>query len=168
MIHLYCGDGKGKTTAAVGLAVRAAGSGKKVLFTQFFKDGSSSELAVLRKVDGIQCFFAEKSFGRYKTLSQEQKRECAKVYQEFFAAVRQRARDFDLVVLDEVVSANNYGLVPTKELLALIEEMGSRELVMTGRNPGEELIEAADYLSEIQKRKHPFDRGIHARHGIEY
>ena len=85
MIHLYCGDGKGKTPAAVGLAVRAAGSGKKVQFTQFFKDGSSSELAVLRKVDGIQCFFAEKSFGRYKTLSQEQKRDCAKVYQEFFA-----------------------------------------------------------------------------------
>ena len=111
MIHLYHGNGKGKTTAAVGLAVRAAGSGMKVLFTQFFKDGSSSEIDVLRSIPGIDVLIPEVWYGRYKRMTAEQQEEIRHCYTALMHDIEKSAERYDLIVLDEAVSAYNYGML---------------------------------------------------------
>ena len=85
-IHIYCGDGKGKSTAVTGLAVRAAGSGRRVIFTQFMKDGKSSELKVLRELPGVTVLTCEKQFGFFWNMTDEQKKEAANAYQELMAS----------------------------------------------------------------------------------
>lgn len=168
MIHLYCGDGKGKTTAAVGLAVRAAGSGMKVLFVQFFKSGKSSEVEALEKL-GIVTMHPGVHYGRYKTLNEEKKTEVRDSYGELFDAILAAAAEYDLIVLDEVVSAYNYAMIDGERLTEFLRLEGNRrEIVLTGRNPLPELIELSDYVTEMKKVKHPFDGGTAARKGIEY
>ena len=169
MIHLYCGDGKGKTTAAVGLAVRAAGSGMKVLFVQFFKSGNSSEVDVLASIGGIETCHPTVHYGRFKTMNDKQKTEIHTHYGEILTDIIRRADRFDLIVLDEAVSACGYGMIDPKTLTEFLRNEGvRREIVLTGRNPIPELIELADYVTEMKKIKHPFDGGIAARKGIEY
>ena len=168
MIHLYCGDGKGKTTAACGLAVRAAGSGMKVLFVQFFKSGKSSEVETLEKL-GIVTMHPGVHYGRYKTLNEEKKTEVRDSYGELFDAILAAAAEFDLIVLDEAVSAYNYAMIDGERLTEFLRLEGNRrEIVLTGRNPLPELIELSDYVTEMKKVKHPFDGGTAARIGIEY
>ena len=169
LIHLYCGDGKGKSTAAVGLALRAAGAGKKVLFLQFFKDGSSSEIALLRNIPGIQVLVCPRHFGRFRNMSEEQRAEAAEAYGELFAEACRLGAAADLLVLDEAVSACNHGVIDEEALLAFLrgkpEEL---EVALTGRAPSEALLSEADYVTEMKKVRHPFDAGIPAREGIEY
>lgn len=169
MIHLYYGDGKGKTTAACGLAVRAAGSGMRVLFVQFFKNGKSSEIAVLEAVPNITVKIPETCFGRFKKLTDEQKRELSAVYAETLGEVIFEAGNYDLIVLDESVSTYGHGMFGQADLVGFLRAEGEkREIVLTGRNPAPELLDAADYATEMRKEKHPYDRGIHARRGIEF
>ena len=169
MIHLYCGDGKGKTTAAVGLAVRAAGSGMKVLFVQFSKNGNSSEVEVLASIGGIETCHPTVHYGRFKTMTDNQKAEIHMHYGEMLTDIIRRADRFDLIVLDEAVSACGYGMIEADTLCAFLRQEGvRREIVLTGRNPLTELVELADYVTEMKKIKHPFDGGIAARKGIEY
>lgn len=171
LIHIYCGDGKGKTTAAIGLAVRAAGSGKKVLIARFLKNEKSGELNSLEKIPEIEVLHLEKSFGFYQTLSEKEKQECTAVYRKLWESVKIRcmAQEFDLVVLDEIMAACRYEMVDLNILLDFLRKKpGETEVVLTGRNPSEELVELADYVSEIRNIKHPFERGIMAREGIEY
>ena len=169
MIHLYCGDGKGKTTAACGLAVRAAGSGMKVLFVQFFKSGKSSEVEILASIDGIETCHPTLHYGRFKTLSDGQKAEIRGYYNELLTDIISRAEKYDLIVLDESVSAYGYGMIEQKTLVEFLRrEGGRREIVLTGRDPMPELVELADYVTEMKKVKHPFDGGTPARKGIEY
>ncbi|MBR3999944.1 MAG: cob(I)yrinic acid a,c-diamide adenosyltransferase [Clostridia bacterium] len=168
MIHLYCGDGKGKTTAACGLTVRAAGSGMRVLFVQFFKSGKSSEVVALEKL-GIDTAHPGVHYGRYKTLNEEKKTEVRDSYGELFDAILAAAAEFDLIVLDEAVSAYNYAMIDGERLTEFLRLEGNRrEIVLTGRNPLPELIELSDYVTEMKKVKHPFDGGTAARKGIEY
>ena len=103
LIHIYCGDGKGKTTALLGLALRAAGSGKKVLLLQFFKDGKSAEFASLAHVPGIEVVPQTRTFGFSWTLSEEEKREAAAYYSGLLEDAFRRSGDFDLLALDEGV-----------------------------------------------------------------
>ncbi|MBQ7932969.1 MAG: cob(I)yrinic acid a,c-diamide adenosyltransferase [Clostridia bacterium] len=168
MIHLYCGDGKGKTTAAVGLAVRAAGSGMRVLFVQFFKSGKSSEVTALEKL-GIVTAHPGVHYGRYKSLDEERKAEVRDSYGELLDDVIAHAAEYDLIVLDESVSTYGYAMIDREQLMEFLRQEGSRrEIVLTGRNPLPELTDAADYVTEMKKVKHPFDGGIAARQGIEY
>ena len=168
MMHLYCGDGKGKTTAAVGLAVRAAGSGMKVLFVQFFKSGKSSEVEALEKL-GIVTAHPGVHYGRYKTLNEEKKTEVRDSYGELFDAILAAAAEYDLIVLDEAVSAYNYAMIDGERLTEFLRLEGNRrEIVLTGRNPLPELIELSDYISEMKKVKHPYDKGVNARKGVEW
>ena len=168
MIHLYCGDGKGKTTAACGLAVRAAGSGMKVLFVQFFKSGKSSEVTALEAL-GIDTAHPRVHYGRYKTLDEEKKAEVRADYGKLLNEVMSRATEYDLIVLDESISAYHYAMIDRKQLREFLRlEGGRREIVLTGRDPLPELVELSDYVTEMQKVKHPFDGGIMARKGIEY
>ncbi|MBO4931456.1 MAG: cob(I)yrinic acid a,c-diamide adenosyltransferase [Clostridia bacterium] len=168
MIHLYCGDGKGKTTAAVGLAVRAAGSGMRVLFVQFFKSGKSSEVTALEKL-GIVTAHPGVHYGRYKSLDEERKAEVRDSYGELLDDVIAHAAEYDLIVLDESVSTYGYAMIDREQLMEFLRQEGSRrEIVLTGRDPLPELTDAADYVTEMKKVKHPFDGGIAARQGIEY
>ena len=105
LIHIYCGDGKGKTTAAVGLALRAAGAGKHVVLTQFFKDGSSSEIAMLRQIPGIRVMHCKTVPGFFFRMTPEQKEQCRRDYTAWFRQVTLEAAGADLLVLDEMLSA---------------------------------------------------------------
>ena len=169
MIHLYHGHGKGKTTAAVGLAVRAAGAGMRVLFVQFFKNGSSSEVKVLSSLPGVDVLIPEVWFGRYKKMSEEQQEETKKCYTELMRDVAERADEYSLIVLDESVSAYNYGMFDRESFLDMLRSWKDvREAVLTGRDPAPELRDIADYVTEMKKEKHPFDLGVNARKGIEF
>lgn len=171
LIHIYCGDGKGKTTAAAGLAVRAAGGGLRVLFARFLKNEFSGELKVLDQVSGIEVLHLDRSFGFYNTLDEEEKSEMRSFYGRFWSKVAEKAGSgsYDMLVVDEFMAAYNYKMIPNDEALTFLKEKPENlEVVLTGRNPGEELLALADYVSEIQKIKHPFDHGIKARRGIEF
>ncbi len=169
MIHLYYGNGKGKTTAACGLAIRAAGSGMKVLFTQFFKNGKSSEIHSLKLLPTVTVRHPDLWYGRFKTMSEEQKEKIKACYSDFLRSVIASSKDYDLIVLDEAVSAYMYGALGHTDLLTFLETEGKqREIVLTGRKPEPELMEIADYITEMRKEKHPFDKGLRGRKGIEF
>lgn len=169
LIHIYCGDGKGKTTAALGLALRCAGSGRRVLLLQFFKDGKSSEFTALEHVPGIEVVPQTRSFGFSWTLSEEEKREARAYYTGLLEDAFTKAGGFDLLVLDEAMSACTTGMIGEARLLELLEQKpDGLEVVLTGRNPGQALLERADYVTEMKLIKHPFQRGVPAREGIEY
>ena len=170
LVHLYCGDGKGKTTAAVGLAVRHSGRGGKVVFAQFLKDGTSGECRVLAKL-GVTVLAAN-PVGKFSfRMTEEEKAETAAALGRTFDAatgfaVRERAT---LLVLDEICAAVNCGFLPEKTLTEFLESRpDSLEVVLTGRDPSENLQVHADYITEMKKRRHPFDEGIAAREGIEF
>lgn len=170
-IHIYCGDGKGKTSAAVGLAVRAAGRGRKVLVARFLKTDDSGEVPVLGGIDGITVVPCERTFGFVFRMTEEEKKEAALYFQARFLnicemAVRER---YDVVVFDELMASCGYHMVEEADVLKFLgEKPEEMEVVMTGRNPSEALVEAADYVSEIRMVKHPYTKGIPAREGIEY
>ena len=169
LIHIYCGDGKGKTTASLGLALRAAGRGLRVLYVQFFKDGNSSEFALLERVENITFLRPERSFGFYWTLSEEERAEARRFYSDHLEKAITMAADYDLLVLDEAMSACSTGVIDEGRLLCFLKEKpAGLEVVLTGRNPSEAMCAAADYITEMCKKKHPYDKGIPARPGIEY
>ena len=169
LIHIYCGDGKGKTTAAVGLAVRAAGSGKKVLLLQFFKDGKSSEFNALKAVTGIEVIPQTRSFGFSWTLTDSEKAEAKAYYSGLLEDAFARAEGCGLLVLDEAMSACTTGMIDEDRLLELLRRKPEElEVVMTGRDPSAAVLAAADYVTEMCKRKHPFEKGVPARKGIEF
>ena len=169
-IHIYTGDGKGKTTAATGLSVRFAGSGGNVLFSQFMKDGSSGEIAVLKNIPHITVKFCEKCFGFSFQMNEEQKKQAALYYSDFFDDVIRQVVEggYGLLILDEIISTYNLNFIPQEKLVDFLKNKPQElEVVLTGRNPAQELVDLADYISEIKKIKHPFDAGIPARDGIE-
>ncbi len=169
MIHIYHGDGKGKTTAACGLALRAAGHGMKVLFAQFFKDGSSGEIAAMAALPNIETRHPGLHLGRWGMLTDSERIRVCRCYRDYLAGIISDAESCDLIVLDEVISACNYGCFDRRELLDFLRTQGGRrEIVLTGRSPAPEILEMADYVTEMQKERHPFDRGVTARKGIEY
>ena len=170
-IHIYTGDGKGKTSAATGLAVRFAGAGGRVLFAQFLKDGKSGELSVLQSIDGIDVDVCRECFGFSFSMSEETREKAGAVYAEYLQRILERAadEDFGLLVLDEIIATYNQGFIDRQFLLDFLKNKPDElEVVMTGRNPANELLELADYVSEIRKIKHPYDQGILARKGIEF
>ena len=169
LIHIYCGGGKGKTTAAMGLALRAAGSGQRVLLLQFLKDGSSSEFVSLSHVPGVEVVPQAKTFGFTWTLSEEEKAQARDYYTGLLEDAFARGGEFGLLVLDEALGACAAGLLEEGRLLALrAGRPEGLEVVLTGRGPSQALLAAADYVTEMRAVKHPYERGVPARLGIEY
>ncbi|MBQ2679934.1 MAG: cob(I)yrinic acid a,c-diamide adenosyltransferase [Firmicutes bacterium] len=170
LIHIYCGNGKGKTTAAVGLAIRAAGAGKQVVFAQFLKKGTSSEVGVLKGMKQIEVYTLSTHRGFYKNQTEAERKQTKKEYRELFDTVRERSRkDVNLLILDEIISACNHGIVEEESLIDFLKNKPEGlEVVLTGRSPSQNLLDLADYVTEMKKIKHPFDKGIKARKGIEF
>ncbi len=178
MIHLYFGEGKGKTTAALGLALRFSGSGGKVIFCQFLKSRPVSELTSLEKL-GIEVMrgnFPKKFFAQ---MTLEERTESRKITPELFDSALGRAESFLksqadgrlLLVFDEICATIAHGLLDEAYAVEKIKGLSENpkiEVVLTGRNPSETLFSLADYATEMKKIRHPFDSGIVAREGVEF
>ena len=170
MIHIYMGDGKGKTTAAMGLALRAAGNGWQVVIIQFLKNGKSGELAALTLLPAIRLI-SGKSVTKFSfAMTELEKAETKKRHDGYLwqgaEACKQNA--CQLLVLDESIGAVNKGLLDQAMLDDLLLNYGSnKEIVLTGREPSAELLAKADYVTNMKKIKHPYDQGIMARIGVE-
>lgn len=167
-IHVYTGNGKGKTTAALGLALRAVGAGKKVYFAQFVKGKIYSE------IDAINRYIPEitvKQYGRGCFIVDEPTSEDIQAAKEGLGEVGAviRSGKYDVVVLDEATIALHYKLFSVEELIAVLQEKREEtEIAITGRYAPEELIEIADLVTEMKEIKHYYTKGISARKGIEY
>lgn len=167
MLQIYCGDGKGKTTASLGLAVRMAGAGMKVVFVQFMKGGETAELETLKLVSNIDVVRCDRNYGFYSTLSESDKAELTACHNELLD--KAFSGNYDAVILDELNCAYNYGLMDREKAKNLI--LGSKdriEIILTGRDPDAVFTDAADLISEIKCVRHPYQKGIQARKGIEY
>jgi cob(I)alamin adenosyltransferase len=170
---VYTGDGKGKTTAAVGLVVRAVGNRMRVFFLQFIKGAwQSGERNVLASLPGVELEVTGRGFTieslRDKRIPMD---EHAAAAQHGWQRAQQivRGGDYDLVVLDEILGAITAELIPLDELLNLVQGKPRHvHLVLTGRNAPQQLIEQADLVSEVRPIRHPFEKGIKAQRGIEF
>jgi cob(I)alamin adenosyltransferase len=170
LVTLFTGDGRGKTTAAVGTAVRAAGHGLRVLIVFFMKgpDFVHGETLALESVPGITT----RSFGAHGwvvpgTDNTEHRLRAEEAFD--FASSAVSSGSYDLIVLDEIIGAADFGLLSRASLFRFIEEKPSGlELIMTGRGAFSGLIDAADEVTEMKSIKHPYEKGIVARAGIDY
>ena len=153
MLHLYWGNGKGKTTAAMGLALRALGHGRRVVIVQFLKNGTSGEIAPLRTA-GATVYACPNA--KFTWLMDENDKAQARAVSAD-ALEKALAQPFDLLVLDEAL---------LRKAAAFAKD--GREVVVTGRDPAPWLQDAADYSTEMQMHKHPYTQGIAAREGVEY
>jgi cob(I)alamin adenosyltransferase len=169
LIQVYTGNGKGKTTAALGLALRAVGHGFKVFVIQFMK--GNLVYGELESAKKLSPYLTIKQMGRETFVSKTNPHPIdIKMAQEGFALAKKaiKSGEYDIVILDEINVAIDYGLIPLSDLLQLINSKpASVELILTGRNAKPEIMEKADLVTEMVERKHYYDKGIKARKGIE-
>lgn len=175
LVQIYTGDGKGKTTAALGLALRTAGHGGKVLFYQFLKPaslelgergiiesslGSITLVALDEPWDMFESMGDEAAIGRVREAIRESLKKIETAAHEKY---------YDLIVMDEIVFCLSKGLAAMEDVRGVIDNRDEHvEIVLTGRGASTELIELADLVTEMRPIKHPYDKGIGARRGIEY
>ena len=163
MLHLYFGSGKGKTTAAAGLALRALGHSKKVVVVQFLKDGTSGEIEPLRRLGAAVFAYPNAKFTWLMT-PQEKAAALAHNTQTLEAALQMPC---ELLILDEACAALRAALLP-EALLQKAVLNAPYEVVLTGRDPADWMLQNAYYITEFTARRHPYEKGIPAREGIEY
>lgn len=172
LIQVYTGNGKGKTTAAVGQGMRAAGSGNRVYMIQFLKSGHTGEISTLKRLEpDFMLFRFEKQRDFFWKLSEQEKLDLKKEITAAFEFAVASVRDgkCDVLILDEIMGAIGNGLLPAKEVEEFLKSKPeSVEIILTGRNVPDSILSLADYVSDINCVKHPFQRGIAARKGIEY
>lgn len=170
LIHIYTGEGKGKTSAAVGLAVRMAGRKKTVIVARFLKTEDSGEVYGLRQIEGVTVIPLEKNFGFVWNMTEEEKKDATFYYHTLWEKAEGLAKKgAGLLILDELMAAWNYEFVDRERVIDFLDHLPSElEVVMTGRDVPEDLKERADYITEMKKIRHPFDKGISFREGIEY
>lgn len=171
LMHVYTGDGKGKTTTAMGLALRMLGHKQPVFIAQFMKDGKSAELTALRQFEEAHIFDSAKLRGFFGRLTPEQQEETR---QEHLASVERMKGKIEemkpaLTVLDELNVALTMQLVTLNAAISLIDcALQYGDVAVTGRYAPQALIDKADYVSKIEAVKHPFNESISARKGIEF
>ena len=171
LIHIYCGDGKGKTTAAMGLAIRAAGRKKKVFITQFLKSGKSGELISLEELQEYITFMPGKPVNKVVwNMNEDEKKQAKLEHTERFKEIIKimNNENYDLLILDEIIATINNDFIELKDVIEFLKNKpNGLEVVMTGRDPKNELIELANYVTEMKCIKHPFKEGVPSRVGIE-
>lgn len=175
MVHLYTGEGKGKTSAAIGLCVRAAGWDRQICFAQFMKGNDTGELHVLENLPGVTVLRSKKNFGFYQFMSGDDKAELTDIHNEILDRLLEIAKGgrCDMIILDEVTYPVKWELLDMEKLQRLLD-MGKAgmaeeiELVLTGRGAENILWDAADYITEMECMRHPLERGVKARKGIEF
>ena len=166
LIHLYWGDGKGKTTAAMGLALRALAAGRRVAVVQFLKGRPSGEVPLLTGLGAK--IYRGKAGEKFVFQMTEAEKQAARRAQDahLLAALEE---DADLLILDEACAAWQLGMVDEALLRrAVLEKSATQEVVLTGRSPAPWMREAADYCTEMRCCRHPFHQGVPAREGVEY
>ena len=169
LIHIYCGDGKGKTTASVGLTLRALGNNMKVIYCQFFKDGKSSEIKMLETFDNLTYKKPKEITKMVINMNKDEIINAKKEYLNLFNSVIDISKNYDMLVLDEIISACTYDFIDENIVIEKIKSISQNcEIVLTGRDPSKKLCKIADYISNVEKIKHPYDNGIVARKGIEF
>jgi cob(I)alamin adenosyltransferase len=169
MVQVYTGNGKGKTSAAFGVALRAIGRGLRVYIIQFIKGGFDyGELYIADKLPNLKL----KAFGRGKFVTEKPpSEEDVKLAEEALALAEETVKsgEYDIVILDEINVALNLKLIKTERVVELIKKKPKHvELILTGRYAPNEIIEAADLVTEMREIKHPYNKGFQARKGIEY
>jgi len=175
LVQIYTGDGKGKTTAAFGLALRAAGQGNKVLIYQFLKPASADigerfalQLGAVRiRVESLDVTWdMAKSFDDEKSVA-DMRAAISQVLERIAQTAEKRF--YDVIILDEIVFCLSKGLAKLEDIKNIIDKKDPAvEIVLTGRGATDELIAMADLVTEMKNVKHPFDKGIKARRGIEF
>jgi cob(I)alamin adenosyltransferase len=174
MIHLYTGEGKGKTTAAVGGAVRACGNGYKVLFAQFMKGNETGEINALSDMPGIEILRSSEDFGFFKGMSDEDKRRLTCIHNDILDRLLEcvERKDAFMIILDELTYPVKWGLIDADKVKRLLKaaagETDTPEIVITGRDAADFIYDAADYITDMKAVRHPLKNGIAARRGIEY
>jgi cob(I)alamin adenosyltransferase len=167
-IHVYTGNGKGKTTAAIGLGIRAIGEGLKVIMIQFMKGRRYSEIDVLQHIKN----FTVVQFGRDEFVSKEKPEQLdIDLAQKGLAYAKDVIQQggYDLVILDEINVAVDFHLISLEDVIKLLEKKPENlELVLTGRYASPEIIKHADIVSEILEIKHPYQQGVQSRKGIDW
>jgi cob(I)alamin adenosyltransferase len=168
LIHIYTGPSKGKTTASVGLAVRAVGAGWKVLYCSFFKpDGSSEHESLVKLGVTLKRFSWRGTF--FKKYTPEEMEEQRQALRAFLTDIESDWKKYDLVVMDEIVYAVTSNVISEKDFLSFLDcKPATVELVLTGRDFPSAIASRADYISTMEQTKHPFDSGFLPRKGIEY
>ena len=173
MIIIFTGNGKGKTTAALGQAFRSVGEGKKVLMIQFIKGPWKSGEDESAKILEPDFKIIKTGLGFVGILGDKLPRaEHEKAAKEGLALAKKEIEsgDWDMVILDEVNNAVSLGLLQEEDMLTLFEKVGKKpeHLVLTGRDAPAEFIERADLVTEMKDIKHPYEKGIKAKRGLEY
>ncbi|MGA1847854.1 MAG: cob(I)yrinic acid a,c-diamide adenosyltransferase [Thermoplasmatota archaeon] len=167
-LQVYTGNGKGKTTASLGLGLRAAGAGLKVHMVQFMKGRRYSEIDAIMDIPN----FTISQHGRDEFVSRENpERVDIELARKGFEKAREvvLSGEFDMVILDEINVAADYGLVAIQEVIDLIKGRPDHvELILTGRSAPREFIESADLVTEMREVKHFYNQGVEARKGIEF
>lgn len=171
LIHIYCGEGKGKTTSALGLAVRASGNNMKVLIISFLKNDKTSEFNTLKNIENIEIITTQNNFKFVYQMNEEEKAKLREYQNKVLnnAFLKVKKENINMLILDEV-----FGAIETNTIdkILLDEFINNKpvdlELVMTGRYPNENYIKKAHYVSKIECIKHPYEIGINARKGIEF
>ena len=167
-VHVYTGNGKGKTTSALGLAMRAVGSGMKVYIAQFMKGQEYSEIKTMHSMNGIEveqfgwknCIRKEDVDFSHKSTTIEGFRKCRR---------KALSGEYSLVILDEIIVSVWFGLLEEQMLIDLIKEIPDNcELVLTGRYASKKIIGMADLVTEMKCTKHYYEKGVLSRKGIEY
>jgi cob(I)alamin adenosyltransferase len=169
MIQIYTGNGKGKTTAALGMALRAVGHGLKVIMIQFMKGNINyGELTASKHLPNFTIEqYGRPDFVNPENPNKEDIRLAKKGFRRAKAVIT--SSEFDIVILDEINVAVSFGLIQTNDVIEMIKQTPEKtELILTGRYMPEEFIEHADLISEIREIKHHFQKGIPSRKGIEY
>ena len=169
LIHVYTGPGKGKTTVAFGLALRACGHGWKVLVIQFMKGNQRyGEIQSAKRIPNLIVEqYGLETFVKKGNPSEKDRELAIKGFERARHAIQHC--QYDLIVLDEIHVAVDFGLIPLEELLSLIQQKPDQvELILTGRNAHPKVIALADLVSQIEDIKHPFQKGIPGREGIEF
>lgn len=168
MVHLYCGNGKGKTTAGFGLLLRQLGYGNQVGVVQFLKDGNSGEMQALKTCSKVWQRACEMPQTFFFQMDEKEQTALKQQVQALFEEASAQLSQCSCMLFDEIIDAQNLGLLTVEQITAMIRRHPNTEIILTGRNPHPDIVKLADYDTEFKERKHPFQKGIPARKGVEY